>query len=549
MASKTINTILNLKDNMSGKIFKTSNRVNGLSKNMQKASYQAVNMANKVTASFNKITSKAANLAKTGAGLAAAAGLAGGISLVKQSDTYAGIQARLKLINDGQQTVAEFNEKIFKSADKARVNYTDMASIIGKLGVTAGSAFKNNDEILKFSELLSKNFKVSGASTEEQSAAMYQLTQAMGAGKLQGDEFRSIMENAPLLAQAIAKEMNLPIGKLKEMSSEGKITSDIIKSALFNSADDINKKYAEMPVTFGESVTRIKNSVTNKLQPTFQKLSKWLNSSKGEQAINGIMIVIDKGLNLLPTAISGLSAIFSIISKIGSFVKKHRKAIEGFVLVIGSLMVAVKIAGALKVAIIGVQIAWALLNGTMMLSPLGWVTLLIAGLIAVGVLLWKNWDKVKAKASDLWVSIKNAFKTGINGAIKLINGLIKQINKIPGVDIPLIADVKMSQTTAQQIDSAKKKYTDNWALNSARNALGTGYFRGGPTWINERGPELVTLPNGSKVMTADKTKQALGRKTAIVNVTVQGNVIGNEQYADYMGDHIVSKVIAALDNM
>lgn len=549
MASKAINTILNLKDNMSGKIFKTANKVNSLNKEMQRASYQAANMANKVTASFNKITAKAANLAKTGAGIAAVGAAAGGVALVKQSDTYAGIQARLKLINDGQQTVAEFNEKIFKSADRARANFSDMAFIVGKLGVTAGSAFKNNDEILKFSELLSKNFKISGASAEEQSAAMYQLTQAMGAGKLQGDEFRSIMENAPLLAQAISKQMSIPIGQLKEMSSEGLITSDIIKKALFNSADDINKKYAEMPVTFSDSVTRIKNNVTKKLQPTFQKLSQWLNSDKGDQAMNGIMNILDKGLNLIPSAITGLSEIFSIISKIGAFVVKHRTAFETFVIIIGSFMVAAKVAVALKGALIGLQIAWGLLNGTLILTPFGWIVIGIAGLIAAGVLLYKNWDTVKVKAEELWVTIENAFKTGVNGAIYLINGLIKQINKIPGVNVPLIADVKMSKTTAQLVADAKKKYTDNWALSGARNALGTSYFRGGPTWINERGPELVSLPGGSKVMTADKTKQALGGRAAHVYVTVQGNVIGNERYADELGDHIVGKVIAALDNM
>lgn len=141
--------------------------------------------------------------------------------LVGLADTMTSTRARLDLINDGLQTTSELQGKIAESANRARASYTDTAAAVAKLGVLAGNAFGSNDEMIAFAELMNKNFVIGGASQSEQSAAMYQLTQAMAAGKLQGDEFRSIMENAPLLAQAIADFTGKSKGELKEMSAGG----------------------------------------------------------------------------------------------------------------------------------------------------------------------------------------------------------------------------------------------------------------------------------------------------------------------------------------
>lgn len=436
MASKTINTILNLKDNMSGALVKTSKKVNGVTKDMQRASKQAVNMANRFTTVANKMAKKAGEFAKIGAKMATAVGIASGVALIKQSDSYASIQARLKLINDGQQTVAQFNQKIFKTANAVRTSYQDVADIVGKLGITAGDAFKNNDEILKFSELMSKSFKIGGASAEEQSAAMYQLTQAMASGKLQGDEFRSISENAPLLAKAIAGEMGVSMGKLKEMSSEGKITSDVIKSALFNSTETINKQFSEMPMTFSEAIEKIKNLLTEKLQPTFSKISKWLNSKSGETAISKIGDGIAKLAGKVPPIINALQKVFDFAKKIFSFIKKYQDIIVfvgSFVLSLGTIVV---IMGKLAKTVKAFKTIALMTKGVLSLTTFGIVALSISALIAVGVLLWKNWDKIKEKLKAFaqyivseFLAIKNKITETVSKVIDFISSVFPNLGE------------------------------------------------------------------------------------------------------------------------
>jgi tape measure domain-containing protein len=173
-------------------------------------------------------------------------------SAVHAADTFVSTQARLNLIVDEGQTVDQLQNNIFAAAQRARGDFITMAASASKLGSLAGDAFSNTDEIVAFAETMQKAFKISGSSIMEQQAGMYQLTQAMAAGRLQGDEFRSIMENAPMLAQAIARFTGKSMGELKEMSAEGTITADIIKGALFAAADDINKKFESMPKTFGD---------------------------------------------------------------------------------------------------------------------------------------------------------------------------------------------------------------------------------------------------------------------------------------------------------
>lgn len=214
---------------------------------------------------------------------------------INTSDDYVNTLARLDLINDKMQTTKELQEDIFKAADRSRGSYQDMAGVIGRMGILASDAFKDNKELIGFSELMQKSFRVGGASTMEQQAGMYQLSQAMAAGKLQGDEFRSIMENAPMLADAIAKFTGKTKGDLKDMSADGVITSDIIKGAMFAAADDINGKFATMPRTFGDIFNKAKNHALRKFGPIIERINGMLNSQVGEKFIsffiNGITIL------------------------------------------------------------------------------------------------------------------------------------------------------------------------------------------------------------------------------------------------------------------
>ena len=259
--------------------------------------------ASSTTDKFNanlKNTGSSANSASNGLMkfVSAAALIAGAIKGASISDEYINTNSRLALINDGLQTQAELQEKVFQAADRSKGSYSTMAAAISKMGITAKEAFKNNDEIIAFTELVQKGFKIGGANTMEQQSGMLQLTQAMGAGKLQGDEFRSIMENAPMVADAIAKYMGKTKGELKKLSSEGVITSDIIKNALFLASDDINAKFKKMPMTFGDVWNKIKNGATKAFGGLMVKINTLINTPQFAKFINNLIV----GFNLVANA-------------------------------------------------------------------------------------------------------------------------------------------------------------------------------------------------------------------------------------------------------
>lgn len=276
---------------------------------------QAIDQANAAQQRFNRSVQESksgagellSSVKRIGAGLLAAYATAHGLSAaIQASDTFISTQARLNLIVDEGQTVDQLQNDIFAAANRARGDFVTMASSISKLGLLAGDAFKNNNEIVSFAELMQKSFKISGSSIDEQIAGMYQLTQAMAAGKLQGDEFRSIMENAPMLADAIAKFTGKTKGDLKEMSADGTITADIIKGALFTAADDINKKFETLPKTFGDVWQQFKNEAFRAFEPVFKKLNGWLNSAQGTafmQSMTGALYAAAQAADLLLSAL------------------------------------------------------------------------------------------------------------------------------------------------------------------------------------------------------------------------------------------------------
>ncbi|MEM5817327.1 MAG: tape measure protein, partial [Desulfitobacterium hafniense] len=218
------------------------------------------------------------------------------------SDDYINTLARLDLVNDKMQTTAELQTKIFQAADNARGSYSAMAAAAGKMGILAKDAFGNNNELIHFTELMQKSFRVGGASTMEQQAGMYQLTQAMAAGKLQGDEFRSIMENAPMLAQAIANFTGKSQGDLKQMSADGVITADIIKGAMFSAADEINEKFETIPMTFGDVFNSLSNKALRVFGPVITKVNDFLNSAGGASFITSM----ENGIAFAALAVDGL---------------------------------------------------------------------------------------------------------------------------------------------------------------------------------------------------------------------------------------------------
>jgi len=269
------------------------------------------------------------------------------------SDTMALSEARLSLIVGDGGSVEELEKKIFASAQRARANYQDTIDIVSKLGLLAGKAFTSNDEIIAFQELMNKNFIVGGASAQEQASAMYQLTQAMASGRLQGDEYRSIIENAPLLAKAIEDYMvkvKGAKGTMKEWASEGLLTADVIKAALFSSADEIEERFNDMPMTFGQVWTSIKNQASLIFQPILKRLNEVANNEKFNKMVIGVT-------NALTVVAAVATEIFDVVASIGSWAYDNWSTLEPIIWGIVAAMAVWKVATLLHAASVGIAAA------------------------------------------------------------------------------------------------------------------------------------------------------------------------------------------------
>lgn len=231
-----------------------------------------------------------------------------GKQVIELSDTVAQTRSRLDLMNDGLQSTEELQQKIFDSATRARGAYQSTADAVSKMGILAGDAFSSNDEIIAFLEQVNKQFTISGTSADGVQAAMLQLTQAMGAGALRGEELNSVLEQAPTIVQTIAKYLGVNVGTLRDMASEGQITSEVVKTALLAAADETNAKFEAMPKTFSQIWTDFKNQALFAFQPVLEGLNEIANSSEFNNFVQGAMSALTA---FAPVAISALDSLFS----------------------------------------------------------------------------------------------------------------------------------------------------------------------------------------------------------------------------------------------
>ncbi len=199
--------------------------------------------------------------------VAAYGGLQGVKAIFNTADEFASARARLDLMNDGLQSTNELMQDVYNSAQNSRGSFDSMVSVVARFGTNAKDAFKSSAEAVGFAELVQKEMKIAGASTGEASAAMLQLSQALASGVLRGDELNSVFENAPTIIQSIAKYMDVPVGKIRSMAKEGQLTSEIVKNAIMADADEINKKFNSMPMTWGDVLTRTLNAIQWAAQP------------------------------------------------------------------------------------------------------------------------------------------------------------------------------------------------------------------------------------------------------------------------------------------
>ena len=338
--------------------------------------------------------------------IAAAAGAAFGVKqLFNLSDQMTSNTARLNLIVDDGGSVEALEAKIMASAQRSRAAYLDTASAIASMGANAGAAFSGNDELIAFMEQVNKQFVIGGASAQGQSAAMLQLTQAMAAGALRGEELNSILENAPGIARAIESYMGIAEGSIKQYAQEGAVTAEVVKNALFAAADETNAKFESMPMTWGQIWTSMQNRALTALDPVLTKLNGIANSEQ-------FSTVADSALQAFSVIASVATVALDAVFGLGAAIVDNWSWIEpivwGVVTVMGiyqGIVLALAIAEGIKTAAttaaafsenahaaalamstgatFSATVAQYGLNAALYACPITWIVIAVIALIAV----------------------------------------------------------------------------------------------------------------------------------------------------------------------
>lgn len=321
------------------------------------------------------------------------------------SDELASTTARLNLMNDNLQSTQELTNMVYVAAQDARGSFGDMASNVAKLGTLAGDAFSSSAEIVAFANQLNKQMKLSGASTEEASSAMLQLTQSLAKGTLNGDELTSVMENGSMVIQTIADYMGVTQGEIKDLAADGQVTSDIIIAAMLGAADETNAAFATLPLTWSDIWQNIKNAALVAFQPVLQRINDFANSTVVQNFANGVIEAMAVISNVVLN-------IFDLIGTVGGFIADNWSVISPIIYgVIGALAVyaaylgivkAIEIASAAasmihslamsaKIAVMAAVTGQTMAataaqmgyNGALYACPVVWIIMLLIALIAI----------------------------------------------------------------------------------------------------------------------------------------------------------------------
>ena len=301
------------------------------------------------TSAIQESTAASSNLMSSIKGLIAAyATVQSAKKVIDISDTLTQTTARLNMMNDGLQTTEQLQQMIYAAAERSRGSYQATADAVSKMGIMARDAFNSNAELVAFSEQLNKQFTIAGTSAEGVSAAMLQLTQAMGSGVLRGEELNSVFEQAPTIIQTIADYLNVPIGQIRAMAQEGQLSATVVKNALLTAADETNAKFESMPKTFGQIWTSMKNQALMAFQPILQRLNQIANSKAFNQFVNSAVGALSQLANVLTT-------VFDMVVKVGSFISENWSLIAPIVYGIVGAVVAYNAALAINNAIQGIS--------------------------------------------------------------------------------------------------------------------------------------------------------------------------------------------------
>ena len=447
------------------------------------------------------------------------------------SDELVQTTSRLNMMNDGVQTTAELVNMVYAAAQDARGSFSQMADVVARFGNNAKDAFSSSEEVVAFADLIQKQMTIAGASTQEAANAELQLSQALGSGVLRGDELNSIFEQAPNLIQNIADYLDVPIGKIREMAADGELSADVVKAAIFSAADDINSKFNEMPMTWGQMWQSMQNTALIAFQPVLQRLNDLANSEAFQTFIQG-------AIEAMATLANILLNVFDLAVSIGTFIGDNWSIIAPIVYGIVAALTAYIAISAIVAAINGVMAiaegvkaaaqmmatdktfaetaAQQGLNAALMACPLTWIIMLILALIVVifavcnaiakmtgiansgfGVItggvnvviqFFKNLgltvanialgigNAIAALASNMMTAFHNAicnvqswFYNLLSTALSVIEGICAALNKLPFVEFDYSGISSAADDYAAKASEAAGNKEDYQSISDAFN--------------------------------------------------------------------------------
>lgn len=447
------------------------------------------------------------------------------------SDELVQTTSRLNMMNDGVQTTAELVNMVYAAAQDARGSFGQMADVVARFGNNAKDAFSSSEEVVAFADLIQKQMTIAGASTQEAANAELQLSQALGSGVLRGDELNSIFEQAPNLIQNIADYLDVPIGKIREMAADGELSADVVKAAIFSAADDINSKFNEMPMTWGQIWQSMQNTALIAFQPVLQRLNDLANSEAFQTFIQG-------AIEAMATLTNILLNVFDLAVSIGTFIGDNWSIIAPIVYGIVAALTAYIAISAIVAAINGIMAmaegvkaaaqmmatgatfaetaAQQGLNAALMACPLTWIIMLILALIVVifavcnaiakmtgiansgfGVItggvnvviqFFKNLgltvanialgigNAIAALASNMMTAFHNAicsvqswFYNLLSTALSVIEGICSALNKLPFVEFDYSGISSAADDYAAKASEAAGNKEDYQSISDAFN--------------------------------------------------------------------------------
>jgi len=447
------------------------------------------------------------------------------------SDELVQTTSRLNMMNDGVQTTAELVNMVYAAAQDARGSFGQMADVVARFGNNAKDAFSSSEEVVAFADLIQKQMTIAGASTQEAANAELQLSQALGSGVLRGDELNSIFEQAPNLIQNIADYLDVPIGKIREMAADGELSADVVKAAIFSAADDINSKFNEMPMTWGQMWQSMQNTALIAFQPVLQRLNDLANSEAFQTFIQG-------AIEAMATLANILLSVFEVAASVGAFIGDNWSiiapiiygviaalgaylAIMGIVNAITAISAAIDATKAAADALAaGQTFLWTVrqygLNAALAACPITWIIVLIIALIAIifavcnaiakmtgiansgfGVItggvnvviqFFKNLgltvanialgigNAIAALASNMMTAFHNAicsvqswFYNLLSTALSVIEGICSALNKLPFVEFDYSGISSAADDYAAKASEAAGNKEDYQSISDAFN--------------------------------------------------------------------------------